>query len=872
MADGAYPGTTPEQRIAELRALLVDGAAVSEPDRFEHLIDEIPSDRFDAAVAVLVEALNSGDGTAGVVVDALSKIAEKGRVDPIYRLWLATRHPRLTAAITEGGRIPNFSAHLKAFRMLEADKGMTPEDQRPEIVEPLIAATESSESEIRERAGRYLMSMTDPDALDEMSARWAETRRPVLREAIVRRGYTARKPPRALVLTALLNARPGIALNSGPACVEPLIEACEDEDDTIAGRARDWLSRLDDPAMIDALAERWYHYRSEHTAAAIETAGYVAGEPFEVRVFTALKCGRIDAIPEAGPDLIRSLVAASKDPDATVAERGRRLLDKFLTEPAHQDTLCGLAIDEGADAALRMAVERNFEPTAAHKRALFYFLTEQWERYEELDYDMSVLREAFEHGGESLRSRIAAQARRAGRLELVELVSGARHKRTMGEMTDREWTVALAILEDRKDWPALWRLVRTAPAVWAVGAARLLEGARWRPGRNDDADEYDRLISAAGECLDEAPIVGFLDRPFARFPAHGRRVTGLIVNSYFHRSLATAGWDGTVKIWSMPDGDLLNSLDAHRHPVNSLAGSADGSVLASGCGAERRVVVHSMPEGIRVKELGGHDRGVGALAVSGDGLYLAAGGYDGRLRLWSLPDSSLIATLGDAGAAIRSVAFSPDGKTFATGDEQGRVVLRDVPSGDERARLAASDRMVKALAFFPDGRRLASAGSDERIAVWELNTGEALNRLEGHGNVVAAVAVSGDGRVLASAGWDGSVRLWIMPTGEPWGRLEEHIGPVTCLAADPESRVLVTGGNDRLVMIWNFQSGIFRRPTTRVDLEKIEEVSLSARAPEERSWSNFLLAQMKLRFRYDIEIDVPESRLEIGEFDIELDG
>ena len=111
------------------------------------------------------------------------------------------------------------------------------------------------------------------------------------------------------------------------------------------------------------------------------------------------------------------------------------------------------------------------------------------EEYESLDFDMSIMTEVYEHGGKDLRSRIAATARRAGRLELVELVAGVRHRRRMGEMTIREWEVTFGIIDDRHDWTTLWRPGADGPGnmvgacTQAAGGSRMEARRQGRPRR-----------------------------------------------------------------------------------------------------------------------------------------------------------------------------------------------------------------------------------------------------------------------------------------------------------------------------------------------------------------------------------------------------
>lgn len=806
------------------------------------------------------------------LLQALTGLAEQGMVAPLYELWCKTREPRLTAALTEGGYVTGFASHLKVFRCLESGDLIEVIHGGPGVVEPLVKATEDSDRTIRNSAMECLENLDDPDALDALCTLWAEQRPTVLRSLIERRTIVARKPPSARVLSALASNATDVVAVAGEEAVVPLVQACSDADADIAERAKKCLTLLSNEDAIDAFADIWAHNRPPELDRAMVTAGYVARKPASLRVLTALKTGRADLLTADSAEVAYPLVLALDDPDNTIVERAIALLDSMLDDAAFQDALCQVVIEHGLDRAADIAVQQGCKPVDSRNRALYYFLTEQWEEYESLDFDMSILTELFEHGGKDLRSRISAKARQAGRLELVELVAGVRHRRRMGEMTEREWGMTLGILTDRSDWETTWRLAQSAPSVWSVRALEKLDEVGWRPERREDVQGFERLLKLAYRCESEAPILGVVDEPFARFTAHGRRVSRLIVSSYFENTLASASWDGTVRLWAMADGRALKKWAAHRHPITAIAANPDGSVMASGCGAEDWVVLWTTQEGAPFKVLRGHVKGVACLAMSPDGRLLAAGCYDGKCRLWRVRDGALLKTLAVDKDSVRSVVFSPEGKIIATGGEDAQVRLWSVPEGEPLATLTGHSMTVRSLVFTPDGKYLASGSSDNTIILWSMPEMTLNRRLLGHTNVVTALAVSNDGRVLASAGWDRAVRLWVMPEGRAWGALEEHSGPVTCLTTDPESRVLVSGGHDCTVMMWNFQSGIFRRPTTRKDMDRIESLSEKPADADEAQWLDFLHAQMKWRWRFDIEIDGAPSKIEVGEFDIEVEG
>lgn len=843
------------------------------PESLRNALQRVRREISPEVITPIAEALGNDDrATQETILDMLKALAEQGTVQPLYELWLSTRHPRATVLLAEGGWMPEFPWHLKVFRCLEEGRLTELTGAGADVVAPLVVASVRADEIIRSRAISCIEQLTNPDALDALAAEWVRSRLPHLRK-IIERGIVARTPPHVRVLSALAADRLDLLTSGGADLVVPLIEACTDEDPGLARRAARVLPRLNNPEAVDRFCDVWAHQRSAELDGVLVQAGYVAASPLRIRVLSALKSGKPLSPDEEGPALVYPLVLALDDRDPKIRERAVELLLRALERHEFQEALCRAVIEHGSASAATWAVDKGFRPVDVRNRALFYFLTEQWEEYESLDFDMSLLTEAYRDAGKNLRARISKRARQAGRLELVELVAGVRHKRRMGEMTVREWDVTLGILEDRRDWETLWRLAQAAPPVWGVRALNRLEEVGWSPENGDQRSGFRRLLDLARPCNGEAPILGVVDRPTAGFVAHQRRVSKLIISSYFQSTLATGSWDGTVRIWSMPDGALLETLPAHRHPVSALAANPDGSLLAGGCGAEPWVVIWSMPDGKQALRLADHAKGVAGLAISPDGRLLAAAGYDGTCNLWRLRDGSLLNVLRGHGAeSVRSVAFSPDGKLLATGGEDGRVLLWTLPDGKLTGRLAGHSMTVRSLVFTPDGSLLAGGSSDESVNLWSMSDRTLLKKLKGHSNVISSLAVSGDGRVLASGSWDRSVRLWILPEGKPWGTLEEHTGPVTCLATDPESRVLVSGGHDCTVMMWNFQSGILRRPTTRQDMDRVERLSETAMTDTERSWIAFLLAQMRWRWRFDIEVEHGPARIAAGEFDIEIEG
>ncbi|MCS7162624.1 MAG: caspase family protein [Bacteroidia bacterium] len=110
-------------------------------------------------------------------------------------------------------------------------------------------------------------------------------------------------------------------------------------------------------------------------------------------------------------------------------------------------------------------------------------------------------------------------------------------------------------------------------------------------------------------------------------------------------------------------------LRGHTKGVRGLALSPDQRTLAS-AGLDGKVFLWTVPEGLRVRSLEGHSDGVRAVAFSPDGRYLASAGKDGKLCLWYVASGRLEKTI-NLGVPLWTVAFSPNGQYLIAGGEGG---------------------------------------------------------------------------------------------------------------------------------------------------------------------------------------------------------
>ena len=205
------------------------------------------------------------------------------------------------------------------------------------------------------------------------------------------------------------------------------------------------------------------------------------------------------------------------------------------------------------------------------------------------------------------------------------------------------------------------------------------------------------------------------------------------------RSLASAGWDNTVRLWDVSTGKELRQFTGHQGTIHAVAFSPDGQTLAS-ASLDRTVRLWEASTGKEIRQYRGHQSPVRAVAFALDGKTLASASWDYTVRLWEASTGKEIRQYAGDQTGINAVAFSPDGKTLASAGYDKTVRLWEVSSGKDIRWFTGHQNGVNAVAFSADGKTLASAGDEHTVRLWELSSGKEIHQDAGHQNRVTGVA------------------------------------------------------------------------------------------------------------------------------------
>jgi WD40 repeat protein len=258
--------------------------------------------------------------------------------------------------------------------------------------------------------------------------------------------------------------------------------------------------------------------------------------------------------------------------------------------------------------------------------------------------------------------------------------------------------------------------------------------------RGDSAVTADgRLLAGVDRDDDRVARVWPLDGSTAgadgrAFRGHVRRVLSVAL-SLDGRLLATADGDpvhfqqaAAVKLWDVASGrELRGWSTGAQGAALRLTFGPDGTALAS-AGVDGTVRVWDVATGAEARVLSGHQGFAADVSFSPDGRRLASAGFsDLAVRVWDAATGQELHTLRGHGHQLTGVSFSPDGRRLASAGYGGEVRLWDPATGQEVLTLRSltpSERpretgFTARVAFSPDGRYLAANNWDGSVNVWD---------------------------------------------------------------------------------------------------------------------------------------------------------
>lgn len=601
---------------------------------------------------------------------------------------------------------------------------------------------------------------------------------------------------------------------------------------------------------------------------------------------------RFDLKPDEVEHALQEISDFGEDADDYLQEL------KNLHNPQTIEMLCQFALDTRYPIARQIVLQAGYAPRGLHRRAIFYYLTEQWPKYEELDPHRELLSKAYELATTEERRKIAEAGRKGGRTEIVGIVARLRGVRTLpGTSADFKKLAAA------QRWPELWTAALVASPLQSARLIRQLAAADWQPidpAERTFFQQFKQLLEGCSEVLSPETTL----RPTSKFliAASGTRSeeiklspNGLTV--VIGKNLPERGQ--VLEAYRTTDGALLASFQSSEAPRKVFSHlrptfSSDGQYLALRHTAFHGPNVDFLLEIVRLPQLQSVVKIPGFYGKSwssGDAFTFLGPdrlavwsplGYPRQIVIFSLPDGAIVSRWDwpeNLKAELHQLLASPNGQLLAGRDSHGgyyfwSVLDKELLHDLARPNFGQSPTMLWFVGT-SDHNPLIIYGNFAQLELRNVLTGSTLATFPTpYGILPHAIATRRDGRLVAAAYPDQSVRLWRVPAGTLIRNAKRHGDQVLDVAFISEGKMVSVSKNG-IVRLWiSSLYELCEKPVSALSIKEwlwLERIfKLSNLTKEERAWANFAYALLGWKFRHEVEVG-EVTAIQASELDIELE-
>ncbi len=280
--------------------------------------------------------------------------------------------------------------------------------------------------------------------------------------------------------------------------------------------------------------------------------------------------------------------------------------------------------------------------------------------------------------------------------------------------------------------------------------------------------------------------------------------------------IATAGDDGTIRIWSLKNARVqyeLHWTDGPTEQTDSKLPSDPSGRLSAPTTAPTAVqTVTEMPPSPIV-----------GMALSPDGQQIAAIAKNANyVQVWSVASGKMQLQLRGFKAATTKLAFSPRGDLIAAVSADNEVRIWQAQSGILQTQLRYT-APIQALEFSPNGQFVLIA-SGSTLKLVQTKNGHTRSVMH-HSSMITSARFSPNGQFIAAGGKDGNLRIWRVKTAQVFKTYVQGTRGVTQVLFSPDSTTLATTDQENQIRLWTVASGLIAKLDSKLD-SKLDNVAM----------------------------------------------
>ena len=284
---------------------------------------------------------------------------------------------------------------------------------------------------------------------------------------------------------------------------------------------------------------------------------------------------------------------------------------------------------------------------------------------------------------------------------------------------------------------------------------------------------------------------------------HTDKVTSIALSPDGH-IIASASFDGTIRLWDSERGQTVKELPIKKMPLFAVSFSPDGQYIAFSYAVDEdcSVYIWNLNQNCHQCVLKGHESVTRSISFSHDGSSLVTASNDGTVRIWDISKGKCKKVMRDDGKFMLSATYSPDDSYIAAASYDKYVRIWSAVSGKLIHKLEGHTDIVTNVSFSPDGGMLASGSEDNTVCIWDTNTWECKRVLKGHNRFVTSTVFSPDSLFLVSGSLDGTLRFWETEEGQCVCVLKGHTDRVNNVLFHQGGQLVISSSDDATIRIW----------------------------------------------------------------------
>lgn len=512
--------------------------------------------------------------------------------------------------------------------------------------------------------------------------------------------------------------------------------------------------------------------------------------------------------------------------------------------------------------ALNTVQENKLSTQNQSDLALFFILTNQWHRYEALDFDGSLLKSAYLDAPQSLRQKILAQSRVAGKVAWLQELTDQRETKWITDLNEADWEKIILRLIAQKDKNGLLRLLNVIPPIQAKKVIQLIHGALNEASIFTHDKEWVNLVESVKQLSKTIPMPVVEKETLAL--SKDNLLSSVVSHSQTELFIGTTSTDVqkiNLKVFKL-DLPAIPTSNPHTRQIK-ITKDHLYLIIAHG---DNQIRVMRLSDKQIIKIFAGHTGFIKSLALSQDEKALFSTGFDGKLIKWRFPLGPVLNSKQISDAECFDMHLSSNQLLGLAADANGWVHVFETDSLSSIKKFQISKEAITNFAIGNQTSLAAFYDNSRTLSLWNFESGIQLAKQTDSPYPITKLLFSSFNDYIIAGDTNGGITFYAAKNLSVIGTTQIHKNAILNIHALDRDRLLIVCRDGKVFILNNhLTNSIF----TSIRLIK-DEIKLSSKGNNINSWKNFVNTYFHFIHRHDIQIDEIQ-RIDVGEFDIQID-